>query len=241
MRRIGVVAFGVVVWGALALPAWAHVQVEATPGAPGAADAVLKVTAAAESSSAGITKLDVTADPAIPADQVTLVDGPSGWTITPGAQGGFAIGGPALPKGEDATVSLRVKLLPNAPQVVFKVLQSYSNGDIDRWIELPGPNGQEPDKPAPIVKLTAGAQSAVSPKPANDEDAAAHGKAAEAGAPLARTGAGDRVLAVAAGTLLLLGGWSVIIGARSGSAGRTAGAEGLPTAGDAPELTVDAP
>ncbi|MCA1842985.1 MAG: hypothetical protein LC792_07295, partial [Actinobacteria bacterium] len=102
MRRISILLAGVaVVWGGLALPALAHVVVEAQPGSPGATDATLKVTAAAESSTAGISKIDVTADPAIPADQITLTSGPSGWTVAPGSQGGFAIGGPALAKGED--------------------------------------------------------------------------------------------------------------------------------------------
>jgi Domain of unkown function (DUF1775) len=191
------------------MPGWAHVQVEAQPGSPGATDATLKITAAGESATAGVTKLDVTADPAIPVDQVTLVGGPTGWTVTAGSQGGFTISGPALPKGEDAVVSVKVKQLPNVPQVTFKVLQSYSDGEIDRWIELPGPDGKEPDKPAPIVKLTAGAASAISPKPANDEDT----KGAASGS-LARTGAADRTLALAAGVLLLLGGWSVIGGTR---------------------------
>jgi hypothetical protein len=212
-RRISVLIAGAAIaWGGLALPALAHVQVEAQPGSPGATDATLKVTAAAESSTAGITKVDVTADPAIPADQITLIAGPSGWTVTPGSQGGFAIGGPALAKGEDAVVSLRVKQLPSAPQVVFKVLQTYSDGVVDRWIELPGPEGKEPDKPAPIVKLSAGAANAVSPKPANDEDEADHHDA-EAGSSLARTGAGDRALVLTAGLLLLAGGWSVLTGA----------------------------
>src|SRR6185369_17271996 len=117
-----------VVWGGLALPAFAHVIVEAQPGSPGAIDATLKITAAAESSTAGISKIDVTADPAIPADQVTLISGPSGWTVSPGSSGGFAVGGPALAKGDDAVVSLKVKQLPSAPQVVFKVVQTYSDG-----------------------------------------------------------------------------------------------------------------
>lgn len=208
MRKLAVLGFGAaVIWGALAMPAWAHVQVEAQPGSPGAADATLKITAAGESATAGVTKVDVTADPAIPADQVTLVSGPTGWTVTPGSQGGFTIGGPALPKGEDATISVRVTKLPDAPQVVFKVLQSYSDGEIERWIELPGPDGAEPDKPAPIVKLAAGAQTAISPKPAGDEDEDA--KAAGTGA-LVRTGAGDRTLALTAGLFLLIGGWSLL-------------------------------
>src|SRR5205807_4647209 len=156
-----------------------------------------------ESGTAGTNKLEDVADPAIPADQVTLVSGPSGWTLTPGAAGGFTLAGPALAKGDDANVSLKVKQLPNAPQVTFKVVQSYSDGEVVRWIELAGPDGKEPDNPAPIVKLTPGAASAISPKPANDNDA---DSAAAKDGSLARTGAVDRPLAVAAGLLLLVGG-----------------------------------
>ena len=213
-RTLSVVLAGAaILWGGLAAPALAHVTVAAEPGSPGATDATLKITAAGESSTAGITKIDVTADPAIAADQITLINGPTGWTVSPGSQGGFAVGGPALPKGEDATVSLRVKQLPTAPQVVFKVLQSYSDGDVERWIELPGPDGKEPDKPAPIVKLSANAPSAVSPAPADDDDEDAHHDGATGSGTLARTGAADRTLALAGGLLLLLGGWSVLAGA----------------------------
>ena len=219
-RKLGILVVGAAIaWVGLAAPAWAHVEMEAVPGAPGATDATLKVTAEAESTTAGMTKVDVTADPAIPADQVTLADGPPGWTVTPGSQGGFAIGGPALPNGEDATISLKVKQLPNAPQVVFKVLQTYSDGEIDRWIEVPGPDGKEPDKPAPIVKLSAGAQNAVSPKPAGDGDDADSHPAAGSGT-LAHTGARDRALVLAAGVLLVIGGWSVLVGAAPRTARR---------------------
>jgi hypothetical protein len=211
-RKLSVLLAGAaIVWAGLAMPAFAHVIVEAQPGSPGAIDATLKVTAAGESTTAGITKLDITADPAIAADAITLVAGPTGWTLSPGSQGGFAVGGPALAKGEDAIVTLRVKQLPSVPQVVFKVLQTYSDGEVERWIELPGPDGSEPDKPAPIVKLSAGAPSAVSPAPADDEDA--HHAEATGSDTLAHTGAPERTLALAGGLLLLLGGWSVLAGA----------------------------
>jgi uncharacterized protein YcnI len=195
--------------GVLAAPAWAHVQVEADPGSPGAPDATLKILAAGESGTAGTSKLEVVADPAIPADQVTLVSGPTGWTVTPGTNGGFTLAGPALAKGDDAHISVKVTKLPDAPQVTFKVVQTYSDGEVVRWIELTGADGKEPDNPAPVVKLTAGAASAISPAPANDEDAAA---AAKSGS-LARTGAGDQSMALAAGLLLLVGGWSITAGA----------------------------
>ena len=93
--------------------------------------------------------------------------------------------------------------------MTFKVVQSYSDGEVVRWIELAGPDGKEPDNPAPIVKLTPGAASAISPKPANDNDA---DSAAAKDGSLARTGAADRPLAVAAGLLLLVGGLGVALG-----------------------------
>jgi hypothetical protein len=211
LRRVSVLVFGIAMGiGALAAPAWAHVQVEAQPGAPGAVDAILKITAAGESTTAGVTKLEIVADPAIPADQVTLVERPTGWKTSAGSQGGFVVEGPALPTGQDAKVSVRVKQLPNAPQVVFKVLQSYGDGKIDRWIALPGPDGKEPEFPAPIVKLTAGAQSAISPKPANDTDADVEGA-------MPRTGSADRPLALSGGFLLMLGGFGIIAGTASRS------------------------
>jgi uncharacterized protein YcnI len=214
LSRIGVIVFGAALTvGALAAPAWAHVQVEADPGSPGATDATLKIMAAGESGTAGTSKLEVVADPAIPADQVTLASGPTGWTLTPGANGGFTLSGPALAKGDDANISVKVKQLPNAPQVTFKVVQSYSDGEVVRWIELPGPDGKEPDHPAPVVKLTPGAASAISPKPANDTDSA--DAASAKGGSLARTGAADRPLAAAAGLLLLAGGGAIALGARS--------------------------
>jgi len=39
-------------------------------------------------------------------------------------------------------------------QVVFKALQTYSNGDIVRWIEPVPATGDEPEHPTPILQLT---------------------------------------------------------------------------------------
>ncbi|BFU44646.1 YcnI family protein [Krasilnikovia sp. MM14-A1004] len=45
--------------------------------------------------------------------------------------------------------------LPEVDQIVFKALQTYSDGDIVRWIDVPAA-GQEAEHPAPILKLAAG-------------------------------------------------------------------------------------
>jgi hypothetical protein len=196
-----ILAIGIIS-GALAAPAWAHVSVGADPAQPGVAN-VVEFRAAAESKTAGITKLEIVADPAIPADLVTLVEGPTGWKVGTGSSGGFALEGPTLPVGQDADVKVRVTSLPAAPQIVFKVLESYSDGKIDRWIELAGPDGKEPESPAPILKLGAGVQTA-----ALDEGDEEHPEAA-AGETLARTGSGSDMLLAVAGLLLIAGGASI--------------------------------
>jgi uncharacterized protein YcnI len=40
--------------------------------------------------------------------------------------------------------------LPEVGQIVFKALQTYSDGDVVRWID----EGAEADRPAPVLKLT---------------------------------------------------------------------------------------
>ncbi|GLY02597.1 MULTISPECIES: YcnI family protein [Actinoplanes] len=45
--------------------------------------------------------------------------------------------------------------LPTADQMVFKALQTYSDGTIVRWIDEPNADGTEPESPAPVLKLTA--------------------------------------------------------------------------------------
>jgi len=48
-------------------------------------------------------------------------------------------------------------------QVVFKALQTYSNGDVVRWIEPVPPNGPEPDHPTPILQLTPASGTTTTP------------------------------------------------------------------------------
>lgn len=72
-------------------------------------------------------------------------------------------GGSILP-GQYQDFSISVDPLPSdATQLVFKAVQTYSNGDVVRWIDLSTPGQPEPDHPAPVLALTpAGAGSAGS-------------------------------------------------------------------------------
>jgi uncharacterized protein len=43
----------------------------------------------------------------------------------------------------------------NTDQLVFKALQTYSDKEVVRWIEVPQEGQEEPDNPAPVLKLAA--------------------------------------------------------------------------------------
>ncbi|MET7285341.1 YcnI family protein [Streptomyces sp. NPDC005573] len=46
-------------------------------------------------------------------------------------------------------------------QLAFKTLQTYSDGKVVRWIEAPAAGDDEPENPAPLLKLTAGDDDAA--------------------------------------------------------------------------------
>jgi uncharacterized protein YcnI len=64
----------------------------------------------------------------------------SGGRILPGQFQSFTISADPMPTGEN--------------QVAFKAIQTYSNGDVVRWIDLPQPGQPDPAHPAPVVTLT---------------------------------------------------------------------------------------
>ncbi|MDH6135606.1 uncharacterized protein YcnI [Kitasatospora sp. MAA4] len=65
----------------------------------------------------------------------------TGGTIAPGHYQDFTVDFGQLPTGTD--------------QLVFKALQTYSNGNVVRWIDTTQPGQPEPEHPAPTLKLTA--------------------------------------------------------------------------------------
>jgi uncharacterized protein YcnI len=88
-------------------------------------------------------------------------------------------GGKILP-GQYQDFSVSADPLPSGISVlVFKALQTYSNGDVVRWIDTPQPGQPEPEHPAPALVLTKDAGSA---QPAADiRPAAAAGGASGGG------------------------------------------------------------
>jgi periplasmic copper chaperone A len=104
--------------------------------------------------------------------------------------------------------------LPESGEMVFKALQTYSDGNVVRWIDEPATDGTEPESPAPVLKLVA----------AGATDTAAAGPTATAvpeAAPVADDGPDAFGIAgLAAGVLALI--VAMLAYARSGRRPETA-------------------
>jgi uncharacterized protein YcnI len=149
-------------------PAGAHGQLQPSAAAPGSIVDVT-LTLANERSDAGIVRVQLQFPPGTGLTLVSLPTAP-GWVAT--AVGG-SVGGPATgldwsrpsgPPRENAQLQFTVGPLPAAEgQLQFKVVQTYDNGDVDRWIEDWPAGSPEPERPGPVLKLQAGAAGTIPP------------------------------------------------------------------------------
>jgi uncharacterized protein YcnI len=69
----------------------------------------------------------------------------------------------AIKAGQFQEFDVSAGPLPNTDKLVFKALQTYSDGDVVRWIEEPGADGKGPDHPAPTLKLAAKTDQSSAP------------------------------------------------------------------------------
>ncbi|SIN36635.1 YcnI family protein [Micromonospora cremea] len=159
-------------------PASAHVSVnpaEATQGGYGR----FAFRVPTESDSASTTKVEVVLPENAPVGSVSTMPVP-GWTVTVekrkvdppievhGSQLTEAVskltwtatGDAAIKPGQFQEFPVSMGPLPKIDTMVFKALQTYSDGNVVRWIEEPAAGGAEPEKPAPVLTLTAAAPSA---------------------------------------------------------------------------------
>ncbi|UWE13480.1 YcnI family copper-binding membrane protein [Actinacidiphila bryophytorum] len=110
--------------------------------------------------------------------------------------------------------------------LAFKTLQTYSSGEIVRWIETPQAGQAEPQNPAPALKLTAGADDGAATATATGTPAPAPAADSKS-TPQASSGGSDsdgtaRALGVAGIVVGVAGvGFGVLAGRR-----RTAGQDG---------------
>jgi uncharacterized protein YcnI len=165
---------------AVAGPASAHVTVNPNTATQGG---YTKVTFRVpdESDTASTTKLEVNLPTDTPIASVSLKL-LAGWTATTektklatpitdddGGQITEAISkitwtadaGSAIKPGYFQEFDVSLGPLPKTDKVIFKALQTYSDGTIVRWIDEPTTDGSEPEHPAPVLTLTAADQADV--------------------------------------------------------------------------------
>lgn len=159
-----------------AAPASAHVTVNPREAAQGSY-ARLAFRVPTESDTASTVKLEVVLPEDVPVASVSTMPVP-GWTVTVerrpvdppleahGVQLTEAVsritwtatGDAGIKPGEFLEFPVSMGPLPTTDQMVFKALQTYSDGTVVRWIEEPPADGGEVESPAPVLKLTPAAE-----------------------------------------------------------------------------------
>jgi uncharacterized protein YcnI len=173
-----------------AAPASAHVTVDPKDAVQGSY-ARLAFRVPTESDTASTVKLEVVLPEDAPVASVSTMPVP-GWTVTVerrpvnpplevhGAQVTEAVskitwtatGDAGIKPGEFLEFPVSMGPLPATDQMVFKALQTYSNGMVVRWIEEPPADGSEVESPAPVLKLTPAAGDAEATPSASDRTSA---------------------------------------------------------------------
>jgi uncharacterized protein YcnI len=170
-RSSAVVGAATLLVGAVALPASAHVTVTPDTVTQGSTQE-LTFKVPNEESNATTTEVQLQIPTDHPIAQV-LPRAVSGWTITVHTvtlakplttdDGTFTTAvneidwtGGSIPVNQYQDFQISVDPLPSdTTQLVFKAVQTYSNGDVVRWIDLPVAGQPEPGHPAPVLTLTA--------------------------------------------------------------------------------------
>jgi len=166
----------------LAPPAWAHVTVHPGTLAAGTGDIELTFRVPNERDDANTVKLQVFFPTNLPLLTVDVLPVP-GWTakvdtrtLNQPVQSGdgpvdqvvtditwaATAGGIAPGQYEDFPISAG-QAPSQSGEVIFKSLQTYSSGEIVRWIQVASPQDPNPDSPAPVLTLTGGSPTAPVP------------------------------------------------------------------------------
>jgi uncharacterized protein YcnI len=178
-----VVAFSVVTTLALAAPAWAHVTVHPSSLPAGSSDIELTFRVPNERDNANTVTVQVFFPTNLPLLTVDVLpvpgwspsvhtqnlstpvqtdDGPVSQIVSDVTWKATAAG---IAPGQYENFDVAAGAVPHKPaQLVFKALQTYSSGEIVRWIEVPNAGQPRPDFPAPVLTLTPGSASAVASK-----------------------------------------------------------------------------
>jgi uncharacterized protein YcnI len=173
MRRVSVLVclLVVVVTGILAgtRGAFAHVEFDPPEAAPGSVvELVLELEN--ERSDAATVRVELRFWPEDLRLTVVAIAATGGWTAS--VDGG-RLGAPARgitwtrPSGspsEHPRLAFTIGPLPDREgPLEFKVVQTYSSGDVDRWIQETPPGAPAAEFPAPVLQLRRGAPGSIPP------------------------------------------------------------------------------
>jgi len=103
----------------------------------------------------------------------------------------------AIKPGQFEDFQVSAGPLPSRPSMVFKALQTYSNGEVVRWIQTPTAGGGEPEHPAPVLKLLPASSTATGNQSMSDGSSAAAQAAGSGTRVNAALGVGIAALVVA--------------------------------------------
>ncbi|MEY9928126.1 uncharacterized protein YcnI [Catenulispora sp. GP43] len=215
--RSAAVAGAALIVLAIAGPASAHVTIGPNTSPKGGSDVELTFRVPNEEAQASTTQVEVDFPTDKPITGV-LPEPTPGWTVkvddltlaTPIKTDDGTVTqvvqritwtGGQIPVGQYQGFRVMLGALPDdADSLTFKALQTYSNGDVVRWIDVQQPGQPEPDHPAPVLTLTAaapdGASSAPSSSPGSQVTATASAPPISGGS----TSAGSATTAAAAKT-----------------------------------------
>jgi uncharacterized protein YcnI len=146
-------------------PASAHVTVQPGEAVQGSYTK-LTFRVPNESDTAATVKLEVELPASIEGARTKPVPG---WTATVDGRTIRWEGGRVEP-GQFQEFDISVGPLPEVDQLVFKAVQTYSDGSEARWIEETVDGEEEPERPAPVLTLTAAGDDEVQLAAAVDQD-----------------------------------------------------------------------
>jgi uncharacterized protein YcnI len=226
-RALGGVGLAAGIVMGLALPASAHVTLHSSEATQGGSDALVSIRVPNEEDNATTTTVEVD----LPADTPligVLVQPTPGWQFqvtnsklpTPVTTDDGTItdyvskivwSGGSIPVGAYQDFNIDVSSLPTAPSIELKALQTYSNGDIVRWIDAPAANGQpDPPRPAPTLALAPAAADSGAPAAASATPVPAAPAASVIGVAKRSDVNGAKTLAVVA---IVIGIVGLVVGA----------------------------
>jgi len=215
----------------------AHVTVSPSSVPQGTSDVILSFRVPNESATATVSGLRIQ----FPLDHPIVVLSPeagSGWRVTTikvalpkpvttddgtftSAVSEIDWSGGTIPVGQFGVFDVLAQGIPTGTsELVFKAIQTYGDGTVVSWIQVPTKTVPNPEHPAPTLALTAAPKTGTSTAPTSSTSS---------GAATIVNGSGNDAESIAA---LILAGFAVLLGVLAVWLGRPRFGEGAGPGGD---------